>query len=459
MDRYVERRKQRNLEERMITMRHLSLFMALLLSTVFICNIFLIFNIQAKEETEKPKQYGNTPDDLQPYRRFVREPYKQFFVSPPDTPLEFLGPGREKPEPDVETVKIGIIAPLNRTHEDYIGGPMLQGTQIAIDKANAAGGYKGKPFELVVRNDNGLWGASANEVVAFSYEDKVWAIIGSVDGANTHIAIRVALKTEVPVMNVSDMDPTLVETKIPWIFRNTADDRQMAYTIAYYVYKQLSYRRVAILRADNRYGRFGVGEFKASSIRLRKPAPIEINYEVHFKNVNPDFTIQMERLERIKPEAVLLWADAEAAGYIVKIMRQRGLNMPVFTCERVVSPIFLDIAGDAAEGVVATYPYNPDAGISQLIDFRKHYSERFGVEPDTYAAHAYDGANMIIQAINKAGLNRYRIRDELAKMKRYQGVTGDIDFDDAYSDRGPCIMATVRNGRFVFGEPKAARLF
>ena len=117
---------------------------------------------------EELKQYGNTPEDLRPYRRFVRKPYKQFFVSPPDTPLQFLGPGREKPEPNVKTVKIGLIAPLERTHEDYMGRSMLQGTEMAIDETNAAGGYKGKPFELIVRNDSGLWGASANEIVAFS---------------------------------------------------------------------------------------------------------------------------------------------------------------------------------------------------------------------------------------------------------------------------------------------------
>jgi ABC-type branched-subunit amino acid transport system substrate-binding protein len=234
----------------------------------------------------------------------------------------------------------------------------------------------------------------------------------------------------------------------------------MVYTIAYYVYKQLGYRKVAILRADNRYGRFGVGEFKASSVRLGRPAPIEINYEVHFKNINPDFDLQMERLERVKPEAVLLWADAEAAGHIVKTMRERGLNMPIFASDRVVNPIFLDIAGEAAEGVVATYPFNPDdTSNPKLVAFKQRYKERFGIEPDAYAAHAYDGANMIIDAMRTAGLNRYRIRDELAKMTNYQGVTGEIIMDDAYSDRGPCAIATVKNGRFVFGEPKVERLF
>jgi ABC-type branched-subunit amino acid transport system substrate-binding protein len=428
---------------------------AILATCVCLLGVVLAGVPSTAQDDEATKRYGKTPEELRPFSKFKSEPYKQFFVEP----LEFLGPGREKPEPDVDTVKIGIIAPLEMTHESYIGRPMLRGAQMAIDEANASGGYKGKPFKLVTRNDTGLWGASANEIVGFSYEDKVWAVIGTVDGANTHIAIRVALKTEVPVINVADSDPTLVETKIPWIFRNVADDRQMAYTILYYVYKELGYDRVAIFRANNRYGRFGVGEFRAGSVRLGKPSPIEINYEVSYENVNPDFSIQMERLKKVRPQAVVLWADVEAAGYIVKTMREHGLDMPVFACERVVSPRFLEIAGDAAEGVVATYPYNPDADLPELKAFNRGYRERFGEEPNTYAAHSYDGTNWVVDAIREAGLNRYRIRDALAETKVYHGVTGDIVFDDAYSDRGPVVMATVRDGRFVFNDPKPKHVF
>jgi len=393
--------------------------------------------------------YGNTPEELRPFRRFVRAPYKQFFV----TPLEFTGPGRGKPEPVVDVVKIGVLAPLERSHEGYIGRPIERGARIAIDEANAEGGYHGIPFELVVHNDTGLWGASANEIVSFSYEDSVWAVIGTVDGANTHIAIRVALKTELPIMNVGDTDPTLVETKIPWVFRNIADDRQMAYTMAYYVYRQQDHQRVAIVRADNRYGRFGVGEFRSGSVRMQRPAPIEINYEVAYNHVNPEFTVQIERLRRVAPDAVVLWADAEPAAHLIRHMRAAGLDMPVYACDRVVHSEFLELAGQAAEGVIAAYPYNPDADLPSLKRFKREYSSRFGAEPTVYASHSYDGARMIVDAIREAGLNRYRIRDALAAMKRYQGVTGDIIMDDVYSDRGPVTLATVREGAFVFNQP------
>lgn len=413
-------------------------------------------NPSANEALEESlKVYGNTPEELRPFKRFVRKPYKQFFVNP----LEFTGPGREKPEPEVDSVVIGVLAPIERSHEAYIGQPLLHGVRMAIEEANSAGGYRGKPFKLVVRNDTGLWGASANEIVAFSYEDKAWVVIGTVDGANTHIAIRVALKTELPVMNVADTDPTLVETKIPWIFRNIADDRQMAYTIAYHVYKERGFRRVAILRADNRYGRFGVGEFRTGSVRLGHPPPMEINYEIAYDHLNPDFTLQMKRLELVKPDAVVLWSDAEAGGELVKRIRKEGLTMPIFACDRILNPRFLEIAGAAAEGVVAAVPYDPESGSEKLRLFREAYRERHGEDPSVYAAHAYDGAQMVVQAIRQAGLNRYRIRDALAAMTRYEGVTGEIVMDEVHADRGPVTLATVRNGRWVYNEPNAATVF
>ncbi len=399
--------------------------------------------------------YGNTPEALRPFGHFVQKPYKQFFAEP----LVFTGPGRDKPEPEVATVKIGLMAPIERSQETYIGVPMLQAVRMALDEANAEGGFRGKPFELVVRNDSGLWGASSNVIATFTYQDSCWAVIGSVDGANTHIAIRVALKTEIPMMNVSDTDPTLVETRIPWVFRDIADDRQMAYTISYHVFKDRDYKRVAILRANNRYGRFGVGEFRASATRLGRPAPIEVNYEVAYNQVNPDLKVQIARLQKVNPDAIVLWSDRDAGAYVVKRLREAGLKMPIYASDRVVDQRFIDAAGEAAEGVVAAYPYNPEADNPKLTAFRAAYRQRYNAEPDVYAAHSYDGTWMVVNAIRTAGLNRYLIRDALAAMKHYDGVTGSIDMDDVYTDRGPVILATVRHGRWVYDEPKATARF
>ena len=328
---------------------------------------------------------------------------------------------------------------------------------VSIEEANAAGGYKGKPFELAARNDTGLWGASANEIARFAYDEDCWGIIGSVDAANTHIAIRVALKIEIPMITPADTDPTFSETRIPWAFRNIPDDRQLTYSIMWHVFKDHAFQKVAMVRANNRYGRFGVGEFRAGAVRFGKPAPIEINYEVAMENVNPELTAQIERIEKTAPEAIVLWADARPGALIVKKIRERGFKMPIYACERVVTPEFIEVAGPAAEGVVASYPFNPQGGDPAYEAFAAKYRERTKKDPTVHAAYGYDATNMLIEAVRKSGLNRFRIRDTLAEMTSYKGVTGLCRFDYTLTNRAPTILCTVKGGRWVFGEPRSSQ--
>ena len=86
-----------------------------------------------------------------------------------------------------------------------------------------------------------------------------------------------------------------------------------------------------------------------------------------------------------------------------------GMQQPYLACDRCVSDEFVEIAGPNAEGVVCAFPWNPTSADPRLVQFRKDFRERFGEEPETYAAHAYDGMNMLIWAIEVAGLNRAKI--------------------------------------------------
>jgi ABC-type branched-subunit amino acid transport system substrate-binding protein len=103
---------------------------------------------------------------------------------------------------------------------------MLNGATLAIEEANAAGGYGGKPFKLMVHNDSAIWGAASNEIVKMVYDEKVWAMFGSISSDTTHIALRVTLKAETPLINSASTDPTIPETIIPWYFTDIQDDRK-----------------------------------------------------------------------------------------------------------------------------------------------------------------------------------------------------------------------------------------
>lgn len=406
--------------------------------------IFFIALCITAQAQYKEKNYGNTPDEIVPYANFQNAYVKHF-----EEPLPFRGAGREKAEPvGLETVRIGFLGPLDKSKDKAKGKQLLQGAMLALEQANAKGGYKGIPFELMPHNDVGLWGAAANEVVSMD-DEGVWTILGSINDIVTHVAIRVALKCEIPVVNIGDPDPTLTETNIPWVIRVISDDRQSSYALAKQIYTVDGHKRVSLLRANNRYGRVGTGEFKDASRRMGFPVAVEVRFE----DGHTDFTDQLEKIKTNNSDAVVLWGDAKEMGLIVNQMRALGLNHTVYTCDRSVSPEFLEIAGSNANGIIATCQYDPGANNTKLKNFQKAYKERFHMDPDVFAAHAYDGMNMTIDAIHKGGLNRAIIRDLLTDMdtfQNYKGVTGEIVFDASWNDVGQIFMVEIKNNDFIF---------
>jgi ABC-type branched-subunit amino acid transport system substrate-binding protein len=393
---------------------------------------------------EKPANYGNIPDELVAYDKYMKA-YKYHFLEP----TQFYGAGREKlPPTDLKEVRIGFLGPLEGSVIMPLGKQMLQGSMLAIEEANKKGGYKGIPYKLMIHNDVGLWGAAANEVVKMD-DEKVWAWLGTIDDNNSHVAIRATLKLEILNMNTGDPDPTFTETAIPWVVRDIPDDRQSGYVLIDRIFTKDKHSRVAVMRANNRYGRVGILHFSRSATRIGFPIIIE----ERFSDGETDFKAQLERIKKTSPDAIVLWGNAKESALILKQIRYLGMNQPVYGSDRMVNPEFLNIAGNLAEGVVATCQYNPDADNPKLKAFKSNYLKRFGMEPDVFAAHAYDGMNMIIEAIQKVGLNRVLIRDILTDLKSfqgYQGVTGKVIFDASWNNIRPIFIAEVSNGKFKF---------
>ncbi|MEN8124668.1 MAG: ABC transporter substrate-binding protein [Bacteroidota bacterium] len=408
--------------------------------------LLLIVMFQGREINgqEKDLMYGNTPDKVFPYNNFQKA-YKYHFIEP----IQFYGAGREKlPPKDLKEVRIGFLGPLEGSAIVSLGKQMLNGSALAIEEANNKGGYKGIPFKLMIHNDVGLWGAAANEVVKMN-DEKVWAWLGSIDDIVSHVALRATLKMEMMMVNTGDPDPTFTETNIPWCIRVISDDRQSGYALATYIFEKMKHDRVAVIRANNRYGRVGIMEYSGVATRLGHPMMIEERFE----DGETDFEMQLKNIKETSPDAILIWGNAKESALILKQIRKMGMKQPVFGSDRIVSSEFLDIAGKDAEGIISTSQYNPKAEIPKLKAFQANYFKKFGIEPDVFAAHAYDGMNLIIEAIHKVGLNRVLIRDVLSDLKTfqgYQGITGEIILDGSWNDIGEIWMAEVQNGKFKY---------
>jgi branched-chain amino acid transport system substrate-binding protein len=393
---------------------------------------------------ENKVNYANIPDELVAYDKYMKA-YKYHFLEP----IQFYGAGREKlPPKDLTEVRIGFLGPLEGSVLVSLGQQMLNGSTLAIEEANKKGGYKGIPFKLMVHNDVGLWGAAANQIVSMD-DEKVWAWLGSIDDFVSHVAIRATLKLEIPNVCTGNPDPTFTETNIPWVIRTIPDDRQSSYTLVERIYRKDKHSRVAVIRTGSRYGRVGVLHFNRSATRIGYPIIIE----ERFQDGETDFKDRLQRIRGTSPDAILIWGNAKETALILQQIRELGMKQPVYTSDRAVSQEFLQLAGNMADGIVTTCQYNPDANDPKLKTFKANYIKRFGIEPDVFAAHAYDGMNILIEAINKAGLNRALIRDVLTDLKTFQGykgVTGVVNFDATWNNVRPIFMAECINGKFKF---------
>jgi branched-chain amino acid transport system substrate-binding protein len=405
--------------------------------------IFLIALNWAYAQEKKPN-YGNIPDELVAYDRYQKA-YKYHFLEP----VQFYGAGREKPAPTgLKEVRIGFLGPLEGSVLSSMGKQMLQGTILAIEEVNKKGGYKGIPFRLMIHNDVGLWGAAANEIVKMD-DEGVWAWLGSIDDIVSHVAIRATLKLEIPCVNTANPDPTFSETNIPWAIRVIPDDRQASYLMVNQIINIDGHKRIAVIRANNRYGRVGTLHFNRTATRLGHPIVIE----ERFSDGETVFKDQLEHIKKASPDAIAIWGNAIESALIIQQIRGTGLAQPLYTSDRVVNEEFLRLAGPLADGIKTTCQYNPDANNPKLKEFQSDYRKRFGMEPDVIAAHSYDGMNILLEAIQKAGLNRALVRDLLTDLKTfngYEGVTGKIIFDQTWNNVRPIFMAKVNKGKFEF---------
>ncbi|MGA3024642.1 MAG: ABC transporter substrate-binding protein [Bryobacteraceae bacterium] len=387
--------------------------------------------------TRELHPYALEPEDMRPYANFTT-PYYYHYTKL----VEYNGAARDVrtvPASEVDEVRIGFLGPIYQHKDIKLGTAMLNGAQMAIGEANARGGYGGKPFVLKVHNDGAVWGASSNEIVKMVYDDKVWAMLGSISGDSTHIALRVSLRAELPIVNSAATDPTIPETIIPWYFTTLQDDRVQCYTLARHIYTELGLKRIAILRINDRYGRFGVGKFKDASRRLGHPVIIEQK----FMPGDTDFRRELRIIRESRVDGILVWADAHEAGGILKQAREAGMKQPVFGGFRTYGDDLLKNAGAAAEGFQFVYPYDPLRSDPAWVDFQKRYEAKYGEKVTAFSALSYDTMNVLLDAICRAGLNRGIIRDALYGITEYDGVTGHMKFDPNAKNIMPLYLGTV----------------
>jgi branched-chain amino acid transport system substrate-binding protein len=350
----------------------------------------------------------------------------------------YEGPGREmSPPADVKEVLIGYFGPSEPSH--LRGGDMWNAACLAVEQANQAGGYNGLPFRLVAGWSDNPWGSGVTKVTHMAYVNKVWAIIGGIDGPSTHLAEQVVAKACLTLINPASTDKTVNLANVPWMFSCLPADHLQAPVLARAIASEAGDKSFLLVSAVDHDSHLFTVELARSFIQ-QKLSP---SYHFEFRPAQSNYDGLVEEILHTNAQAlVLIAADTESA-QIISAVRQKGFDGLIFGGPYMGRQSFIEQAGGAAEGVVFPLLYTHG---KESSSFDKEFTARFGKRPDYLAAHTYDSVNLLIAAIRKAGLNRTLIHDKVRALSGWHGVTGQIQWDPLGSNSRLVSLGIIRNG-------------
>ncbi len=359
--------------------------------------------------------------------------------------VDFYGHGREQKEPEhLKAVCIGLMGP-----EKTLEGKQLQhGVAMAIEEANAKGGYHGISYKIIFRPDDGPWGMAAKQVVRLTYEDKVWLILGGLDGHRTHLAELISAKAWIPIVTPCAHDLTIDYANVPWVFRCMPDDNRQARVLLRYAIER-GYRRLIVLTEGERESHTAFLRLKEVANREHYPLTRHLEYIPH----NP--TAILSRIQNASMDAILVWGRPHTVLPLLNALREVGITVPVLGPAVLATPEIATKANELGEIIVAA-PYDLSQDDAAISSFRQKYQKRTGTLPSPIAFFAYDATRLVITAIERAGLNRARIRDELARMS-FDGLTGTIHFDGLGGNPTEPVLMTLRAGQWVRLNPESQK--
>jgi branched-chain amino acid transport system substrate-binding protein len=400
-----------------------------------------------------------------------QSPPRPFFDTRSREP-NYAGPGREEADPpDVTEVLLGYFGPPS--------GDMWYAACLAVAQANAAGGYRNMPFRLVPAWSDHPWGAGVKELTRLVFEERVWAVVGGIDGPTTHLAEQVAVKAGLPLLNPVSTDKTVNLINVPWIFSCTPQDHIQA--------RVLAEALTSKLKAGSREGRWWISDrgfpmaddgwkqaegahpqsasinppsrfvlvsatdhdshlFAVEFQRALMAKRLTCAYHYQFQPGAADANDLVEKIGSASSEAVVILAGAPASAQLTRRVRDQGYAGIILGGPWMGQRAFVAAAGRRAEGVLFPCPY---VAPPQPSAFENQFTQRFGRSPDYLAAHSYDAVNMLIAAVRCSGLNRVRIRDALRELSPWPGVSGSIVWDAPGSNCRPVTLCTIAGGRIV----------
>ncbi len=353
-----------------------------------------------------------------------------------------------------ETVKIGAILAVTGP-ASFLGGPEARTLEMLVEQTNADGGINGKQVELIIKDS----GASPEKAISFAKqlieEEQVVAVIGPSTSGETMKIKKIFEQAETPLVSCAAAE-VIVNPVARYVFKTPQKDSYAA-TKIFQTMKSMGISKIAVLAGNTGFGKAG----KAQLLKIAPTMGIEVVEAEVYDKKSKDLSAVIAKI-KANPDvqAVVNWSIVPAQAIVAKNMRQAGWDVPLFQSHGFGNIKYVEAAGAAAEDII--FPAGRLLVADQLPEghpqkalltkYIADYEGKYKEAASTFGGHGYDAFIILKAAIEKAGTDRAKIRDEIEKIKNLPGTGGIFSFS-AEDHNGLAIdsfeMITVKNGKFV----------
>jgi branched-chain amino acid transport system substrate-binding protein len=347
-------------------------------------------------------------------------------------------------------VPIGVIAPLTGDIPK-VGQSTVEAADMARDEINAQCGLEinGENYEVVTIVEDNESKAESSVAVAtrLIVEEDVVAIIGPQASKQAVPTGQVANDRETPMISPWSTNPNTTLDR-PWVFRVAFLDPFQGRVMANFVSEKFGAKSVAVLYdVASDYPKGLAENFRDAAQELGMDV---VAFE-SFTTGDTDFSSQLTNIIAAKPDVLFTPQYYNEVPLIVQQARELGYEGDIVGSDSWGTPDLLDLCGDACNGLYFSTHYAPDIATDVGQKFINAYNDLYGYKPDDVAALTYDAFQLLFTAITNAqSLDRADIREALANIQLFEGVTGLMSFDEQGDPIKCAVIIQIKDGAFTY---------
>jgi len=332
--------------------------------------------------------------------------------------------------PSGEPIKIGAIFSVTGRGAP-LGEPEKQTAEMLQEQINAKGGVLGRPIEIIIKDNK----TEPQETVIAAKDlienEQVVAVVGTSDTPTTMAIKDTCQKASVPLVSCA-AGRTITDPIASFVFAVPQTNALTGEKICQ-VLTDKGIKSIAMLSVDNAFGTDGAANTETAA----KAAGIEVVDKQTYGPDDTDMTAQLTKIKAASPGAVVIWGTNPGPASATKNARTLQIDVPIIQSHGVANAKFIELAGDAANGVelpagrpiVVDQIPDDDPQKEVLAQFAKDFEAKYGSKPDTFAGHAYDAIHLVVKGLEAAGeADRAKLRDAIEATQGFVGTAGIFNY-------------------------------